>query len=160
MKGTFLTLNPKAKIFEELKTQQLKWWTLLREDNELYIEIRKDNYINVYYYGGLVAKIDYANGFVAKTHQKYLGDDKSRGKTKKGTDIFKYDQIDLTNLNETNIADIKNHIMSDYLRHINDENPAEKWIQGKMIKRNSNYIDSEFQFNQRFRNWQIKNRFD
>jgi hypothetical protein len=148
MKGTFLTLNPKAKIFEELKTQQLKWWTVLREDNELYIEIRKDNYINVYYYGGSVAKVDYASGFVAETHQKYLGDDKPRGKTKKGTDIFKYDQIDLANLNETNIADIKNHIKSDYLRHINDENPAEKWIQGKMIKGNSNYIDSEFQFNQ------------
>lgn len=83
MKGTFLTLNPKAKIFEELKTQQLKWWSLLREDNELYIEIRKDNYINVYYYGGSVAKIVYANGFVAETHQKYLGDDKPRGKKKR-----------------------------------------------------------------------------
>lgn len=70
---------------------------------------------------------------MAETHQKYLGDDEPRGKNKKGTDIFKYDQIDLANLNETYIADIKNHIKSDYLRHINDENPAEKWIQGKMI---------------------------
>ncbi|ERP30997.1 hypothetical protein [Chitinivibrio alkaliphilus] len=43
MKGTFLTLNPKAKIYEELKTQQLKWWTVLREDNELYIEIHQDD---------------------------------------------------------------------------------------------------------------------
>ena len=117
-------------------------------DKELYIEIRKDNYINVYYYGGSVAKIDYANGFVAETHQKYLGDDKPRGKTKKGTDIFRYDPIDLAKLNEIKIADIKYRIKSDYLRHINDENPAEKWIQGKMIKGKSNYIDSEFQFNQ------------
>jgi len=45
MKETFLTLDPKAEIFEELKTQQLKWWKLLSKDNELYIEIRKDNYI-------------------------------------------------------------------------------------------------------------------
>ena len=148
MKGTFSTLNPKAKIFEELKIQQFKWWTQLHEDNELYIEIRKDNYINVYYFGGSVAKIDYANGFVAKTHQKYLGDNKPRGKTKKGTDIYGYAPIDLANLNETNIEDIKKRIKSDYLRHINYENPAEKWIQGKMIKENSNYIDSEFQFNQ------------
>jgi len=59
MKGTFLTLNPKAEIFEELiKNPQPKWWTVLRKDKDLYIEIRKDNYINVYYYGGLVAKID------------------------------------------------------------------------------------------------------
>jgi hypothetical protein len=147
-KGTFTTLNPEAKIFKEIKDKQPLWWKLMLEDNELYIEIRKDNYINVYYNGGSVAKIDYANGFVAKTHQKYLGDDKPRGKTKKGTDIFRYDPIDLANLNETNIADIKKRIKSDYLRHINDENPAEKWIQGKMIKGNSNYIDSEFQFNQ------------
>jgi hypothetical protein len=101
----------------------------------------------VYYFGGSVARIDYKNGFVAKTHQKYLGDDKPRGKTKKGTDIFRYDTIDLTKLNEIKIAEIKNHIKSDYLRHIDDEHPSEKWIQGKMIKGKSNYIDSEFQFN-------------
>jgi hypothetical protein len=146
MKEPF-NLTPKAKIFEEIKIQQPQWWTMLCGDNELYIDIRKDNYINVYYFGGSVAKIDYKNGFVAKTHQKYLGDDKPRGRTKKGTDIFEYDPIDLTKLNVFTIADIKNHIKSDYLRHIDDEYPAEKWIQGKMIKESSNFIDSEFQFN-------------
>ncbi len=148
MKGTFLSLNPKAKIFDEIKIQQPKWWNLFCNDKELYIEIRKDNYINVYYFGGSVTKIHYVNGFVAETHQKYLGDDKPRGKTKKGTYIFKYDPVDLATLNEIKIDDIKNRIKSDYLRHIDDENPAEKWIQGKMIKERSNYIDSEFQFNQ------------
>lgn len=148
MKGTFLSLNPKAKIFEEIRIQQPQWWTMLCEDHELYIEIRKDNYINVYYFGGSVARIDYKNGFVAETHQKYFGDDKPRGKTKKGKDKFQYDPIDLTTLNEIKIADIKNRIKSDYLRHIDNENPAEKWIQGKMIKESTNYIDSEFQFNQ------------
>jgi hypothetical protein len=148
MKGTFLSLNPKAEIFEKIRIQQPQWWTMLCEDHDLYIEIRKDNYINVYYFGGSVARIDYKNGFVAETHQKYLGDDKSRGKTKKGKDKFQYDPIDLTTLSELKIAGIKNRIKSDYLRHIDSENPAEKWIQGKMIKESTNYIDSEFQFNQ------------
>lgn len=148
MKGTFSTLDPNAKIFEELKMQQPRWWTMFRDDKEIYIEIRKDNSINVYYYGGSVAKIKYANGFVAEIHQKYLGDDKPRGKTKKGTDKFCYDTINLSSVNATTIDDIKNRIKCDYLRHINNENPAEKWVQGKMIKENSNYIDSEFQFNQ------------
>lgn len=121
---------------------------MLCEDHELYIEIRKDNYINVYYFGGSVVRIDYNNGFVAETHQKYLGDEKPRGKTKKGKDKYQYDPFDLTTLNEIKIADIKNRIKSDYLRHIDNENPAEKWIQGKMIKESTNYIDSEFQFNQ------------
>ena len=148
MKGTFSTLEPKAKIFEEIKILEPQWWKLLRKDNELYIEIRKDNYINIYYYGGSLAKIKYRNGFVAESHQKYLGDDRPRGKTNKGNDKFEYDPIDLSKLNSNKIADIKNHIKSDYLRHIDNENQAEKWIQGEMINENSNYIDSEFQFNQ------------
>lgn len=146
-KGTFTSLDPQANIFKELKKQQPKWWILFCEDKELYIDIRKDNYINVYYFGGSVAKIDYKNGFLAKTHQKYLSDDNPRGKTKAGADKFEYDHIDLTKFDEKVINDIKNRIKIDYLHHIGEENPAEKWIQGKIIKENSKYIDSEFQFN-------------
>lgn len=146
--GTFTSLNPQANLFKELKKQQPLWWILFCEDKELYIDIRKDNYINVYYFGGSVAKIVYKNGFVAETHQKYLGDDNPRGKTKRGTDKFGYVSIDLTQLSKTQIANIKDRIWHDYLKNGNNENPAEKWIQGKMIKESSNYIDSEFQFNQ------------
>jgi hypothetical protein len=148
IKGTFLSLNPNAKIFEEIKIQQPKWWHLMCKDKELYIDIRKDNYINIYYSGGSVANIHYSNGFVAKTHQKYFGDNKPRGKTKKGRDVFKYDNLDLENFNESTILGIKKHITKDYSRHINGEKPSEKWIQGKLILENPNYIDSEFQFNQ------------
>jgi hypothetical protein len=148
MKGTFLSINPSAEIFEKIRIQQPHWWTMLCDDQELYIEIRKDNYVNVYYFGGSVARIEYKNGFVAEAHQKYLGDDKPRGKTARGKDKFEYDPINLTTLSEIKIADIKKRIKSDYLRHIDNENPAEKWIQGKMIKESTNYIDSEFQFNQ------------
>jgi hypothetical protein len=144
MGGTFLSLNPNAEIFEKIKILQPKWWILLREDTELYIDIRKDNYIDVYYFGGVVTKIDYKKGaFTAITHQKYLDDDKPRQITKQGRKKFEYDSIDLMKLTKKQIADIKEHIYKDYLRHIN----AEKWIQGKMIIENSNYIDSEFQFN-------------
>lgn len=148
MRGTFLSINPKAKIFEEIKIQKPQWWILLSGDKELYIDIRKDNYFDVYYFGGVVTKIDYRKGgFAAKTHQKYLGDDKPRQITKHGIGKFKYDPIDLSKLNKKKIADIKKRIHIDYLRHINDEYPAEKWIQGKMKIKNLNYIDSEFQFN-------------
>ena len=108
MKETASLLNTKANLFEKIRIHQPKWWKLLCEDKELYIEIRKDNSINVYFFGGSIARIEYKNGFVAKIHQKYLGDYKPRGKTKKGNDKFEYDKIDLSKLNELKIAEIKN----------------------------------------------------
>jgi hypothetical protein len=100
MKGTFQALNPNAEIFLKLKSDNPHWWNLFKNSPELYIEIRKDNYINVYYQGGSLAEISYAKGFVARTHQKYLGDNIPRGKSEKGTDIFEYDLIDLNTINE------------------------------------------------------------
>lgn len=147
MKGSFTALDPNAKLFSELKKQQPAWWNLLTNDKELYINIRKDNYINVYYHGGSLARIKYNKDFVATTHQKYLGDTTPRGKNKKGNDIFEYDPINLAELDEKLIASIKGRIYEEYLNHKNKENPAEKWIQGELVKGNSCYIDTEFQFN-------------
>lgn len=148
MKGTFLTLNPQAKLFEGIRIHQPNWWKLISNDKDLYVEIRKDNYINVYYYGGLIAKISYKKDFVAETHQKYLGNEKPYGKDKNGKIIFKYEPLDLKSLDEIKISEIKNRIETEYLKNVEGENPAEKWLQGKMINKNPNYIDSEFQFNQ------------
>ena len=147
MKGTFSSFDPNSNIFKEIIKQKPLWWTLFCNDKELYIEIRKDNYINVYYYGGCLAKIEYSTDFKAEIHQKYLGDNTPRGKTKKGHDKFYNDPLDLKTLNENKISEIKKLIKKEYLEKINDEKPAEKWMQGKMIKGNPNYIDSEFQFN-------------
>lgn len=147
MGNSFTKLNPKAKIFQELQLQQPKWWKLFSNDKELYIDIRKDNYINIYYYGGSLAKISYVNGFVAEIHQKYLGDKNPRRTTQEGKKIYEYDRINLSTITDIKISEIKNLIQSEYLRNIDNEKPAEKSIQGKIIKENSNYIDSEFQFN-------------
>ena len=147
LKGNFISIDPNAKIFEELKRQQPEWWNLFQNDKELYIEIRKDNYFNIYYFGGSVAKIAYKDGFVAETHQKYLGDYRPHKTTEKGKEIFKYKSIELENLDSKKISEIKTRIDSDYLQNNNDEKPAEKWIQGEMVRKNSDFIDSEFQFN-------------
>lgn len=146
-KKNFSFINPKGKLFKELATQKPDWWTLLINDKELYINIRKDNSINVYYFGGSIARIQFKNDFVAKIHQKYLGDFKPRGKTKKGNDKFEYDQIDLSLFTKKMIEEIKKRIKKTYLKRIDSERPAEKWIQGKLVIENSNFIDSEFQFN-------------
>ncbi|MFC2110704.1 hypothetical protein ACFLSU_09065 [Bacteroidota bacterium] len=143
----FSLINPNARLFKELKTQMPDWWILLINDDELYIDIRKDNSINVYYFGGSIARIEFKKDFKAKIHQKYLGDFTPRGKTKKGNDKFDYDLIDLSLFDKKTIEDIKVRIKQTYLKHIENERPAEKWIQGKLVIENTNYIDSEFQFN-------------
>lgn len=140
MKGTFSSLDPKSEIFEEIKIQKPPWWRLFCGDNELYIDIRKDNYISVYHYGGLVAEINYKkNDFAAEINQKYLVDNISRSK---------YVPLDLTKMNENTLAIIKYRIRSVYLRQKNREKPAEDWLKGKIRNKSSKYIDSELQFNQ------------
>lgn len=142
-KGTFTTLNPEAEIFKEIKDKQPLWWKLFLEDDELYIDIRKDNYINVYYLGGSFAKIEYKNDFIAEIHYKYLEPENPQNKT--------YLSINLETIDKAKIAEIKRKIEKT-LRGSDNEHPSEKRIQGEMIVQNSDYIDSEFQFNQDYEN--------
>lgn len=142
-KGVFGSLDPKAEIFKKLKEQQPKWWLLFLEDEELYIDIRKDNYINVYYYGGSLAKIEYKKDFVASIHKKYLGINHSG-----------YTKLDLDVLTKKEVDKIKEQIKINYLKG-NPEKPAEKKIQGKLILENPNFIDSEFQYNRGVENLRI-----
>ena len=72
-KGSLKYLDTSAKLFEELKIQKPVWWTLLKNDDEIYIDIRKNNYINAYFFGGSIVKLEFKkNRFVGEIHQKYL----------------------------------------------------------------------------------------
>ena len=53
----------------------------------------------------------------------------------------------INDLQKKKIEEIKKRISTEYLKRIEGERPAEKWIQGKLIIDEPNYIDSEFQFN-------------
>lgn len=71
---TFDILKPEAKIFQELKKNP-SWWARFKNDSSLYIEIRKDNQVNVYFEGGSVARIHYCSKhkkLQVFTHHKYL----------------------------------------------------------------------------------------
>lgn len=64
-------LNPDHDLFNHLHDEMPQWWLNLLDDPEIYIEVRKENYINAYYYGGNIAKITWNNGYVAKTHPAF-----------------------------------------------------------------------------------------
>lgn len=142
-KGSLQSLDPSAKLFVELKKQNPEWWSLLCNDKEVYIHIRKDNYINAYYYGGSIIKLEYKRGeFVGETHHKYyeeLMPDRDPKKT--------YMRVELNKFDKATMEHIKKKIREEYSDRNSKKKYSEKKLQGEMIINNPNYIDSEFQFN-------------
>ena len=136
-KVTFETLNPNAPLFSELKSGKYAWWENIKQNHDLYIEIRKDNNINVYFQGGSVVKLHYCSKhkkIQAFTHRKYLYGN--------GTG---YAECSLDNDLETIINNIPN--MYSGKKGYEKENLSEKYIQSQyIINYHSNYIDSEFAY--------------
>lgn len=143
MAVTFETLKPDAKIFEELKKNP-EWWKRFKEDSSLYIEIRKDNQVNVYFEGGSVARIHYCSKqgkLQIFTHKKYLNED-SRKTYPECSDRIdeKYDTI-LKRVRKCYSQ--KSGINS----LASKEKWSEKYIQGSLIVKNrSIHLDSEFAY--------------
>ena len=131
------------------------WWKTLLNDNELYIEIRKKNIIDVYYYGGRMAEISYdkySKGIVANAHPKYLGHsdvlDKNYYRKSVGKDgKIKFTPVyqDCQKWLESKIETLKENIRNNYSKSENGENTKEKFIQGRLITTGRDiYLDSEF----------------
>lgn len=180
--GHFEALNEKSQLWQALENNPPQWWKNLLEDKELYVEIRKDNYANVYYYGGNVALVRWTGGrIIAETHQKYLGDEEPvRIKTVKQKEreikVYEYRNCMDKFQSKEGLEEIKRHIRETYHdihgkngrqetretrdkdKHVYTSN--EKSVQGELKLRFPNrYIDSEFAY--RYRTEGKKNiRFD
>lgn len=143
MAVTFDTLKPTAKIFEELGKEP-HWWKRFKEDASLYIEVRKDNQVNVYFEGGSIARIHYYKKLQVFTHHKYLG----MPKPANNNPYVEYsDKIDSC-LNE-----VLDRVKTVYSQKssVNGVVPKEKWsekyIQGTLIVQSSHcHLDSEFAY--------------
>lgn len=135
--NNFSKLNQEGKIFEELAKQPI-WWTLLNEDKELYFDIRKGKYINVYYAGSSIAKITYTKDFKASIHKKFL-DGRFFNKSP-------YTELEVESLTAQKIVEIKSRVDA-MLATADKKAPiAEKVLLGKQIVECKDYIDSDFQF--------------
>ena len=132
------TLKENSPLFVGLKNNPPKWWDILRNDKRFYVEIRKNNEINVYYEGGSIARISYdrkTKDIIAVAHPKYLGE---AGKN----------YVDCRKYIETSLEKMLKNIEDNYSNKKDDniENISEKKIQGGIIISNRDlFLDSEFQ---------------
>lgn len=144
--GCFDALDEECRLWQELENNPPQCWKNILEDKALYVEIRKDNYVNVYYYGGNVALLRWTGGKItAETHRKYLGKPDETDLYQDCTEILhSKEDLDL----------IKENIREEYhklsKREKTDEQNRvytsnEKWVQGELkLRFPKRYIDSEF----------------
>ncbi|WP_321425822.1 hypothetical protein [uncultured Bacteroides sp.] len=133
--------NKNNVLFEKLKEENPSWWKLLKNDSSLYIDIRKDNTINIYYNGSSVFKLNWSNKrYNALTHYKYVQnhDEIPNNPLKLKSN---YVNKDVNKINEIIINEIK--------KEIQKIPNLEKHIQGDLIiAQDSTYLDSEFAYNE------------
>ena len=156
MSITFNRLKSDSKIFEELKKNP-SWWTRFKNDKSLYIEIRKDNQVNVYFEGGSIARIHYCSKhkkLQVFTHHKYLNlPTPSKGNAYiECSDIIDKPVKTVKKDEEILVCDtILERIRTIYSQKLsinNKEKWSEKFIQGSIIVQSSAFhLDSEFAYN-------------
>ncbi|MCL0051329.1 hypothetical protein M1M97_01465 [Thermodesulfovibrionales bacterium] len=136
-------------LFQRLKNDPPQWWKNLKDDRELYIDIRKDNYINVYYNGGSIMKLEGASKYRAKINVEYIpleGEKEYLPFNFQNDNIsfLKHKPIELGNFSKKSLGEIKKWIKKFY------PNSSEKGIQGRYViknkKGNGFFIDTEFQY--------------
>ncbi len=151
---TFDKLKIDAKIFVEL-SKNPEWWKRFKEDSLLYIEIRKDNQVNVYFEGGSVARIHYCSKHKKLqifTHKKYLN---------RESNITYPECSDCIDEKYETILKQVQDCFSQKKGKIGDNMSKEKWSEkyiqaGLIVKNRSIHLDSEFAYNDD----QSKNRID
>ena len=143
---TFDTLKSDARIFLELGKEPA-WWKRFKEDPSLYIEIRKDNQVNVYFQGGSVARIHYCSKkgqLQLFTHYKYLG-------MPAPSKASLYEEC--SEKIEGCLEEVLERVKKEYSQkhQIDGVVPKEKWsekyIQGTLIVQSRHcHLDSEFAY--------------
>ena len=132
-KHHFTTLHRNHLLFQRLKSDNFTWWQFIKENIKsgiFYVDIRKDNSLNVYYNGGSLLKITFSQGKIScKIHEYYLG--------KSGS---KYVEYNLDNLSDE-ANTLKERIASRY------SDTSESGIKARLIcDPSAKYIDSEFAY--------------
>ena len=139
MARNYFDLNINAPLFTEL-SKLPEWWKTIINDNSLYVNVRKNNRINVYYRGASVMELSMNRNksIQGKIHSKYiLFQEIPTDKNSYIKDISPETIVE-------NLPSIKNAIDANQATS-NPEGLSEKAIQGMMYVEGK-YIDTEFEY--------------
>lgn len=146
MSVTFDRLKADATIFTALNSNP-SWWKRFKEDPSLYIEIRKDNQVNVYFEGGSIARIHYCSKhkkLQVFTHHKYLGESVlSKNNLYIECEEFIGDRLEEVLDRVKCVYSQKHNVIGAMAK----EKWTEKYIQGTLIVQSRQFhLDSEFAY--------------
>ena len=142
-------LDPKKEIFVELKKRgKYPWWENLKKNKDISIQIRKDNYIDVYYNGGAVLKkLEYnetKKAFTAEIHPNYIPlDDNDYLPLSLTSDGVKFSK-ELTTMNLSQFEEKELKFVINRIGKYHNQK-SEKAIQFNFIAYDPYIIDAEFQ---------------
>jgi hypothetical protein len=153
MDDKFSKLDPEHKLFRQLLQKKPIWWQNIVKsvkNKTLYVEIRKDNYIDVYYNGGAILNcLSYTDDFRGEIHFQYIPlasqrnyvplaflDNNIEIDMKKG----EVDFAKLDNFSEDGIKAFQKRIGQFF------PPSSEKGIQADFVLKNSAFLDTEFQY--------------
>ena len=134
LKGYFSALCANHPLFQLLKNDNPAWWQFIKENIKpggFYVDIRKDNSLNVYYNGGSLLKITLSRSkeISCKIHEYYL--------ERTGAKYVNYNPNCLPESADA----IKKKIASRY------GDTSESGIKARLVcDPNAKYIDSEFAY--------------
>ncbi len=137
-------LDRENELFKRLTTEKPDWWEFLVSQKDLYIDIRKDNYIDVYYHGGNIIRELRFDGeeYSGSINSKYLLPQASEY-IKYGKDIKEISlELGFSGLNKDKLKEIKCNIAKYYSAQ------SEKGLQSKFVTGSEScFIDTEFAYN-------------
>jgi hypothetical protein len=145
----FSKLNPGHKLFRTLAERNPIWWQNLVKNPDTYIDIRKDNYVDVYHNGGRVMelKLSSTGELHGKIHVEYIPLESQN----------EYVPLELTDdsvhLKDDSIGVIGLDSFSpSVLKAIHKRmekfypSSSEKGIQSSFVLTNTQFLDTEFQY--------------
>ena len=93
------SLRSDHPLFKQLISNAPEWWYNVLQFENAYIDIRKDNTINIYYEGASLAKIEMTKGSIRATcHPKYLYGYNAQAYYKRGIAIYQPCEKELVRL--------------------------------------------------------------